>query len=119
MKRTHYLYIIAATLGLMSFMASDEAMTKENGVYVINTTDIGKDIEGYQAPTPLKVYIKNNKVEKIEFLKTLETPKYYVKVNSWGTTLSLHVSSGETTRRYPRALKRQTHRRRQRVAYSQ
>ena len=82
MKRTHYLYIIAATLGLMSFMSSDEAMTKENGVYVINTTDIGKDIEGYQAPTPLKVYIKNNKVEKIEFLKSLETSKYYVKVKN-------------------------------------
>ena len=28
----------------------------------------------------MKVYIKNNKVEKIEFLKTQETPKYYLKV---------------------------------------
>ena len=55
-------------------------MTKENGVYVIDTTELGKDIEGYQAPTPLKVYIKNDKVEKIEFLKSQETPKYYAKV---------------------------------------
>ena len=64
----------------MSFMAGDNIMTKENGVYVIDTTELGKDIEGYQAPTPLKVYIKNDKVEKIEFLKSQETPKYYAKV---------------------------------------
>ena len=79
MKRIHYAYLTAA-LCLMSFMAGDDTMTKENGVYIIDTTEIGKDVEGYQATTPLKVYIKNNKVEKIEFQKSLETPKYYVKV---------------------------------------
>ena len=72
--------LLAASLCLMSFMAGDDTMTKENGVYIIDTTELGKDVEGYQATTPLNVYIKNNKVEKIEFLKSLETPKYYVKV---------------------------------------
>ena len=70
---------ISITLLLMSFIA-DETMTKENGSFVINTTELGKDVEGYQGTTPLKVYIKDNKVEKIEFLKSTETPKYYVKV---------------------------------------
>ena len=80
--KKHSLHIIccSAALCLMSFVASDNIMTKENGVYVIDTTELGKDIEGYQAPTPLKVYIKNDKVEKIEFLKSQETPKYYAKV---------------------------------------
>lgn len=55
-------------------------MTKENGIYVIDTTELGKDVEGYNGPTPLKIYINNNKVEKIEALKSFETPKYYVKV---------------------------------------
>ena len=55
-------------------------MTKEDGMYVVNTTTIGKDIEGYNGPTPLKVYIKKNKVEHIEFLKSMESPKYYAKV---------------------------------------
>ena len=64
----------------MSFVAGDEPMTKENGTYIINTTSLGKDIEGYLGPTPLKIYIKGNKVEKIEFLKSQETPKYYAKV---------------------------------------
>lgn len=71
--------ILLMSLALTSFVA-DEPMTKENGTYVINTTQLGKDIEGYAGPTPLKVYIKGNKVEKIEFLKSQETPKYYAKV---------------------------------------
>ena len=83
MKKTQILYhsFIALSFSflLMSFVA-DEPMTKENGTYVINTTQLGKDIEGYAGPTPLKVYVKNNKVEKIEFLKSPETPKYYAKV---------------------------------------
>ena len=80
--KKHSLHILccSAALCLMSFVAGDNIMTKENGVYVIDTTELGKDIEGYQAPTPLKVYINNDKVEKIEFLKSQETPKYYVKV---------------------------------------
>lgn len=79
-KNSLHILCCSAALCLMSFVAGDNIMTKENGVYVIDTTELGKDIEGYQAPTPLKVYIKNDKVEKIEFLKSQETPKYYVKV---------------------------------------
>lgn len=80
MKRIHYAYLTAALFCLMSFMAGDDTMTKENGVYIIDTTELGKDVEGYNGPTPLKVYINKNKVEKIEFLKSMESPKYYAKV---------------------------------------
>ena len=76
--KKRYLFFMFSIL-LMSFIA-DETMTKENGLFVINTTELGKDVEGYQGTTPLKVYIKSGKVEKIEFLKSTETPKYYVKV---------------------------------------
>ena len=76
--KKRYLFFMFSVL-LMSFIA-DETMTKENGSFVINTTELGKDVEGYQGTTQLKVYIKDNKVEKIEFLKSTETPKYYVKV---------------------------------------
>ena len=62
--------LIAAMLLLQSFVAGDD-----------NTTELGKSVEGNNGPTPLKVYInKNNKVERIEFLKSQETPKYYAKV---------------------------------------
>lgn len=88
MNKKYLFSLLAVALCLQSFMVGDDTMTKEDGVYVINTTEIGKDIEGYQATTPLKVYIKKDKVEKIEFLKSQETPKYYVKVkkallNTW------------------------------------
>ena len=91
MKRFRYLHIsflfplstfLIMSLVLTSFMA-DETMTKENGAFVINTTELGKNVEGYQGTTPLKVYIKNNKVEKIEFLPSTETPKYYNRVKKF------------------------------------
>lgn len=72
--------LIAAMLCLQSFMVGDDTITKEDGMIIINTSELGKNIEGYNGPTPLKVYIKNNKVEKIEFLKSMESPKYYAKV---------------------------------------
>ena len=67
--------LLISVLFFSSFMAGDSTMTKENGVYIINTTELGKDIEGYNGPTPMKVYISKNKVEKIEFLKSMESPK--------------------------------------------
>mgnify|MGYP002527039297 CR=1 FL=1 len=72
--------LLISVLFFSSFMAGDSTMTKENGVYIINTTELGKDIEGYNGPTPMKVYISKNKVEKIEFMKSMESPKYYAKV---------------------------------------
>lgn len=80
MKKRYLLFMFS--FFLMSFIA-DGTMTKENGAIVINTTELGKNVEGYQGPTPLKVYIKNNKVEKIEFLQSTESPKYYDRVKKF------------------------------------
>lgn len=74
---------VLLALALQSFTmkpADDGVMVKEKGTYVVNTTKLGKDVEGYNSTTPLKIYIKKNKVEKVEFLKSQETPKYYAKV---------------------------------------
>lgn len=78
-KTLSYCSIIAATLILTSW-AADETMTKEDGMTVINTTSIAKNVEGYNGTTPLKIFIKKNKVVKIEALKNQETPKYFTKV---------------------------------------
>ena len=67
-------------LGLMSLRPADEVVTKENGTTVINTSSLAEDIEGYAGPTPLKIYIKAGKIEKIEALKNLETPKYFALI---------------------------------------
>ena len=58
----------------------DDIITKEDGMTVVNTTELGKDVVGYVATTPLKIYIQKNKVVKIEALKNQETPKYFIKV---------------------------------------
>lgn len=68
---------LAALIVLTSAKKKDGVMTKENGVYVVNTTELGKNVDGYIGPTPLKVYICKNKIEKIEFLPNQETPKYW------------------------------------------
>ena len=76
------------TIVLVSAAKDDKVMVKENGAYVVNTTELGKKVDGYAGPTPLKVYIRKGKVEKIEFLPNQETPKYWNAVkkqmqNAW------------------------------------
>ena len=72
--------IVAATL--TSSRQAEQVITKENGMTVVNTTELGKDVIGYISPTPLKIYIQKNKVVKVEALKNQETPKYFVKVKN-------------------------------------
>ena len=71
--------LMVVALTLMSWVA-DDTMTKENGMTVINTTQLGKDVQGFLGTTPVKIYIQKNKVVKIEALKNQETPKYFLKV---------------------------------------
>lgn len=71
--------LMVVALTLMSWM-TDDTMTKENGMTVINTTSLGKDVQGFLGATPVKIYIQKNKVVKIEALKNQETPKYFLKV---------------------------------------
>lgn len=73
--------IAFVSLALMSATTQDHTvMTQEKGVYVVNTTTLAADVEGYVGATPLKIYIKKNKVLRIEALKNEETPKYFLKL---------------------------------------
>lgn len=75
------LAMIALTATLLSAAPQDnKVMTKEDGMYVVNTTTLGKNVTGYVSTTPLKIYIQKNKVVKIEALKNEETPKYFERV---------------------------------------
>ena len=83
-----YVFICLAAVVLMSAGKQDGTITKENGSTIVNTTTIAKDVEGCNGPVHQKIYIKKNKIEKIEVLKNQETPKYLVKVknaleNAW------------------------------------
>jgi electron transport complex protein RnfG len=81
------LFLFAITL-MSASKDSDGVMTKENGMYVVNTTTLGKKVTGYVAATPLKIYIQNDKIVRIEALKNQETPKHNAMVkrkmlNKW------------------------------------
>lgn len=72
--------VVLAAIMQSATPQSDEVMTKEDGTYIVNTTTLSKKVFGYVDATPVKIYIKKNKVEKVEILKNQETPKYNAKV---------------------------------------
>lgn len=72
--------LLFAAITMMSAMPADQVITKEDGMDVVNTTTLGKNVTGYIGTTPLKIYIKRNKVVKIAALRNQETPKYFAKV---------------------------------------
>ena len=74
--------VLLMSLVLMSAKKNNNIMVKEKGVYIVNTTALAKDVIGYEGPTPLKVYIKDGKIQKIEFLENNETPKYWNAVKN-------------------------------------
>jgi electron transport complex protein RnfG len=67
---------------LICATSGDDTMTKKNGVYIVNTTKLGANVQGYNGPTPLKIYIKEDKIEKIEALPNDETPRFFEMVKN-------------------------------------
>ena len=60
---------------------ADDVMKKEkDGTYIVNTTTLAQDAEGYNGPTPLEIHIKKNKIVKVVLLKSMETPKYKARI---------------------------------------
>ena len=73
--------LLMLALGAGAVVTQQSAMTKQSdGTYIVNTTTLCQNVKGYRGTTPLKIYIKNDKVEKIEALKNQETPKYFARV---------------------------------------
>ena len=66
--------MLGAALGSMP---TDQNMTKANGQTVVNTTNISRTVRGLNGPTPLKIYIKKDKITKIETLSNRETPDFF------------------------------------------
>ena len=73
--------VCAVTLLLTSAMPGGNGVISKEGQFtVVNTTTLAQSVEGYNGATPLKIYIKNGKIEKIEALQNQETPRYFAKV---------------------------------------
>ena len=85
--------VAVAALVLICFTPGDGIMTKENGVYIVNTTKLSADVIGYNGPTPLKIYIKADKIDKIEALPNDEMVKTGL-LNKWnGMTVKQAASA--------------------------
>lgn len=82
MKKFYYSIIVCVCAILLMSAVKDEIMSKSNGVYIVNTTKLASDVKGYKGTTPLKIYIKKDKIQKIEALQNSETPKYFKMVTS-------------------------------------
>jgi electron transport complex protein RnfG len=71
---------VLLTASFVTAPAQDVMRKEKDGTYVVNTTTLAQDVEGYNGPTPVEVYIKKNKIVKVEPLKTMDGPKYVAKV---------------------------------------
>lgn len=76
-KRLFTVPLLALTL--MSFV-QDSPISEEQGMTVINTTTLCADVKGYADATPIKIYIKDGKINKIKTLRNAETPKFWALI---------------------------------------
>ena len=74
------LFILPAlALTLMSF-SQDSPISEEQGMVVVNTTTLCPDVKGYTDVVPVKIYIKDGKINKVKPLRNTETPKYWAMI---------------------------------------
>lgn len=78
MKRT--LFFVLLAVAFITASAQDVMRKEKDGTYVVNTTTLAQDVDGYNGPTPVEVYIKKNKIVKVVVLKSQEGPKYTARV---------------------------------------
>jgi len=78
MKKTIIIFAVA----LMSVAScSDPNMHKNSdGSYTIVTTELCKDIRGYNGRVPAEVTIKDGVIQDVKILENKETPSYLEKV---------------------------------------
>ena len=66
-------------LALMSFV-QDSPISEEQGTIVVNTSTLCANVKGYTDVVPVKIYIKDGKIEKVKPLRNGETPKYWAMI---------------------------------------
>ena len=70
--------VVIAAFGLMSAGVAKNAIKYSKGTAVVNTSSIVK-ARGFNGKTPVKIYIKNTRVVKIESMPNQETPAVYAR----------------------------------------
>lgn len=82
-KKTMSMLLATVAVVLVAFLISakpaDNTLTKVGKTTIVNTTTIGRNIKGFAGNTPVKIYIKKNKIEKIETESNQENPQYFAR----------------------------------------
>jgi uncharacterized protein with FMN-binding domain len=69
------------SLGLVSSAQGPRTARKAVAdTLVVNTTDLCKDVIGYDGPTPLKITVVKGVVTSVEALPNTESPSYFERV---------------------------------------
>lgn len=75
-----------------TMVENDTTSVAPDGVMVVNTKPLGKDILGYGGPVPLRIYInKVGIITKVEALDNSETPDFFAEASTL-----LHKWEGKT-----------------------
>ena len=78
---------LAGNANHSTLLKNDTVRYDNNGTLIINTTPLCQDVIGFNGTTPVEIYIKNGKVQKIEALANEETPSFFqraaVILKSW------------------------------------
>lgn len=82
MKKYAFAAFAVLTLLTSATLSGDAVMTKEGKTTVVNTTTLTKNVKGFRGPTPVKIYIKGNKIQKVEPLQNQETPKFFARAKT-------------------------------------
>lgn len=59
-----------------------ETLTLTDNGFIINTTELGKDIIGYGGTTPVEIIVSDGKITKIKPLENRETPEFFGAVRN-------------------------------------
>jgi uncharacterized protein with FMN-binding domain len=87
-KKLMLLVAVAALLvsiGLVSSACGARTSKKvQHDTLVVNTTELCKDVIGYDGPTPLKITVVDGVVASVEALPNTETPRFFERVLAGG-----------------------------------
>ena len=88
MKKSILLAAVAALLVSVCLVSSARgarpAQAAPADTLVINTTELCKDVIGYDGPTPLVIKVVKGVVVKVEALPNTESPSYFARVLQGG-----------------------------------
>ncbi len=71
------IFVCGTSFAVIKSKTDANIMTRNGSTYVINTTQLCKNIKGFKGATPLMIYIKSNTVVKIQPLQNMDTPNFF------------------------------------------